>query len=111
MNLGAVFILVMPLELAIKCLNSGGSIFWVAFWLFNRDVSEKCSVGIDTNDIISLVHLLFFVLSVFSFMIVKYTSKTYVTAKCWRWIVFISWLSMIGCYVGVVISDIISSNI
>jgi hypothetical protein len=111
MNLGAVFILVMPLELAIKCLNSGGSIFWAAFWLFNRDISEKCSVGIDTNDIISLVHLLFFVLSVFSFMIVKYTSKTYVTAKCWRWIVFISWLSMIGCYVGVVISDIISSNI
>lgn len=105
MNIAGVFILVMPLELAMKCLNSGGSLFWAAFWLLNRGTSLKCSLGIDTPDIVSLVHLIFFVISSITFLIVKYSTKTYVTAKCWRWVVFISWIAMIGCYISILISD------
>lgn len=98
----------MPLELAVKCLNSGGSLFWAAFWLLNRETSLKCSLGIDVNDVISLIHLLFFAFSTLTFLLVKYTSKTYITAKCWRWTVFISWVAMIGCYVIVLVSGTLS---
>lgn len=111
MNIGGVFVLVMPLELGIKCLNSGGSLFWAAFWLLNRDQGVRCTEGVDINDIISLVHLLFFTISICTFLYVKFCSKTYASAKCWRWIVFISWLAMIGCYVSAVITGLLTSNV
>ena len=110
MNIGGVFVLVMPLELGIKCLNSGGSLFWAAFWLLNRDVGIRCVQGVDVNDIISLIHLLFFVISTFTFFYGKYCNKTYASAKCWRWIVFISWLAMIACYVSVIIGEALASS-
>lgn len=110
MNIGAVFVLVMPLELGIKCLNSGGSLFWAAFWLLNRDGAVSGGEGVDVNDIISLVHLLFFVISTLTFLYVKYCWKTYASAKCWRWVVFISWLAMIGCYVSAMITELVTSS-
>lgn len=101
LNITTVFSIVMPLELSLKCQNTGGSLIWPALWLIYRQVSVKCSLGVDIIDIVTLVHLALWAFAMLVFIIVKYTRKTNITAKCWRWTVFISWIAMIACYITV----------
>lgn len=92
-------IILVPLDIGLRCLNIGGSLVWPAFMFVTEHLVGGVCQEYGMSRWIGWQHLVIIIVCWFLFLIVRLSYKSYLTSRIWRAAVLISIIAMVICYV------------